>query len=139
MRLVKDVDGRNGSPFGLAHAATIAVAAVLTAVVMALLLPSSVFAAPETPPTAVGSIPDQEVVQGGVITVDVEEFFNDPDGPDDTLVYTAASSVDWDCGHGWGNRQRRDDHCLGGRGRERYDDDHCDGNRHRHQRRHPGV
>ena len=94
MRLVKDVDGRNGSPFGLAHAATIAVAAVLTAVVMALLLPSSVFAAPETPPTAVGSIPDQEVVQGGVITVDVEEFFNDPDGPDDTLVYTAASSVE---------------------------------------------
>ena len=67
-------------------------AAALTTVVFALLLPSSVFAAPENPPTAEGTITAQEIVPGGSITLDVEQYFSDPDGTDDTLTYAAASS-----------------------------------------------
>ena len=61
-------------------------------------------------PTAEGSIPSQEVIQGGSVELDMAKYFNDPDG-NNTLVYTAASSVET-CGHGCGNRQRRDDHGL---------------------------
>ena len=50
------------------------------------------FAAPEKPPTAEGTIPNQEIVPGGSITLDVEQYFSDPDGTDDTLTYAAASS-----------------------------------------------
>ena len=91
MRLVL-VDGQRGFSIGPVRAAFLAVAAALTAAVVALLLPSSVFAAPENPPTAVGSIPAQEVVPGGSIEVPISKYFSDPDGTDDTLTYTAASS-----------------------------------------------
>ena len=91
MRLVL-VDWQRGFSLGLSQAAVLAVAAVLTTIVPALLLPSSVFAAPEKPPTAEGTIPNQEIVPGGSITLDVEQYFSDPDGTDDTLTYTAASS-----------------------------------------------
>ena len=50
------VDGQRGFSLGLSQAAVFAVAAALTTVVFALLLPSSVFAAPEKPPTAEGTI-----------------------------------------------------------------------------------
>ena len=44
-----------------------------------------------TPPTTVGTIPDQTVKVGGTAaTVDVSANFSDPDG--DTLTYTASSS-----------------------------------------------
>ena len=50
------------------------------------------FAAPEKPPTAEGTITAQEIVPGGSITLDVEQYFSDPDGTDDTLTYAAVSS-----------------------------------------------
>ena len=83
---------QRGFSLGLSQAAVLAVAAALATVVFALLLPSSVFAAPEKPPTAEGTIPNQEIVPGGSITLDVEQYFSDPDGTDDTLTYAAASS-----------------------------------------------
>ena len=42
------------------------------------------------PPRAVGTIPDQSAEVGDTVSVDVEPYFNDPDGDD--LTYAAASS-----------------------------------------------
>ena len=41
-------------------------------------------------PTAVGTIPDQTLTLGGSGTVNLANYFSDPDG--DTLIYTASSS-----------------------------------------------
>ena len=49
-----------------------------------------------TPPAAVGSIPDQEVIAGVTRTVDVSSYFSDPDvaGRGDMLTYSATSFAD---------------------------------------------